>query len=282
MEKKLILAMMKKILQTVKISLVLIFAIFYNACSDNSYSSDSPGPGTSTDGTGGSMARFTITGDMLYTVSIDKLKQFNISNPANPKYTDLRDQNIGSNIETIFPMDTLLYIGSQAGMYIYDIRNPNFPTKLGEINHIRSCDPVVVEGHYAYVTLNTNYSWCGTSPNNVLMVYDVQDQLKPVPLRQINLNGPQGLGADGDLLFVCDKGLKVFNISTPENPETIAQIGDLAYMDEAEYVRSAYDVIPIGGVLMLVAGEGLFLFDYSDFSTTHELQFLSKIDINKE
>ncbi|MDR0835968.1 MAG: hypothetical protein LBN11_05240 [Tannerella sp.] len=270
---------MKKIIKSVNIFLLLVSALLYVACGDGDSTSSSD---SASEGTGGSMARFAITGDVLYTVSVNQLKQFDISDPANPKYSDLRDQDIGNNIETIFPADTLLYIGSQDGMYIYDIKDPRFPTYLARASHIRSCDPVVVEGHYAYITLNTNFSACGASPNNVLIVYDVEDQLNPKRLTEIRMSGPQGLGADGDLLFVCDKGLKVFDISNSGHPETIKQIGDLADIQEAEFIRSAYDVIPVGGLLMMVANEGLFLFDYSKFAETKNLTFLSKIEKTKD
>jgi hypothetical protein len=271
---------MKKVLKSMKTFLLLASVLLYAACSESG--GDSFSADNASGGTGGSMARFAITGDVLYTVSADQLKQFDISNPANPKHSDARDQSIGNNIETIFPADTLLYIGSQDGMYIYSIKDPRFPAYLARASHLRSCDPVVVEGNYAYITLNTNYSSCGANPNNVLIVYDVQDQLNPKKLREIQLSGPQGLGADGDLLFVCDKGLKVFDISNPGQPETIKQTGDLADIAEAEYIRSAYDVIPSGGLLMMVANEGLFLFDYSKFAETKNLTFLSKIEKVKE
>lgn len=229
----------------------------------------SDGSGT-TDGTGGSMARFTISGDILYTVTADSLKLFNIENPATPRYSPQRDIKIGFDIETIFPMDTLLFIGSRSGMYIYDIREPRFPTQLGQAQHLRSCDPVVAQGKYAYVTLNTNQSSCGPASNNVLDIYDISNPLRPVLIRTLQLNGPTGLGVDGNKLFVCDKGLKVYDISNPQDPR---QIDDLIDIDEVD-VRSAYDVIPIGGLLILVAGEGLYQFDY----TGERLQFISKIE----
>jgi hypothetical protein len=275
MEKKIKFTEMKTILKTAKFFLWLAPVMLYMACGkDGSGSSENGGY----DGKGGSMARFAITGDMLYTVSGNQLKQFNIADPANPKYSDVRDTDVGSNIETVFPVDTVLYIGSQDGMFIYDIKDPRYPNRLARVSHIRSCDPVVVQGNYAYITLNTNYSSCGASPNNVLMMYDVHDQRHPEKLQEIPLRGPQGLGVDGDLLFVCDKGLKIFDISTPEQPNTVVQIGDLVDIEEAEQVRAAYDVIPVGGLLMMVANEGLFLFDYSNFHASKNLTFLGKIE----
>ena len=247
----------------------VVVVLFTMSCSKDS--SDSGGGGT--EGKGGSMARFAISGDVLYTVSSDSLKVFNIEDAANPKYSDQRNMKVGFDIETVFPMDTLLFIGSRRGMFVYDISEPRFPRKLSEVSHIRSCDPVVAEGDYAYVTLNTNFSSCGASPNNVLQIYDVSNPLKPKLERQVQLNGPTGLGVDGTKLFVCDKGLKVFDISDPLN---IKQKDDLADIDEVN-IRAAYDVIPMNGLLILVAKEGLFQFDY----TGERLKFVSKIEIKK-
>jgi hypothetical protein len=158
-------------------------------------------------------------------------------------------------------------------MYVYDIRDPRFPTRLSQVSHIRSCDPVVAQNNYAYVTLNTNITSCGQTTNNVLDIYDVSNPLKPVLKKTIQLNGPTGLGIDDTKLFVCDKGLKVFNVT---DPLQIRQIDDLADIDEVN-VRSAYDVIPVDGLLILVAKEGLFQFDYSG----DRLKFVSKIEITK-
>ena len=224
-------------------------------------------------GKGGSMARFAISGDILYTVSTDSLKFFNIEDAADPKYFPDRNLRIGFDIETIFPMDTLLFIGSRNGMYVYDIVEPRFPLLLSQVSHFRSCDPVVAQGDYAYVTLNTNFSSCGPTSNNVLDIYDISNLSNPVLKKTVQLSGPNGLGIDGDKLFVCDKGLKVFNISEPLN---IRQIDDLAEIDEVD-VRGAYDVIPLNGLLILIAQEGLFQFDY----TGERLKYVSKIAIKQ-
>jgi len=228
-------------------------------------------------GQGGSMARFTINSDgsFLYTVSPNTMKIFNIEDAANPIYHPQRDIQIGFDIETIFPMDTLLFIGSRNGMFIYDISEPRFPTFLSEASHFRSCDPVVAFDKYAYVTLNTITTNCGRTPNNVLVVYDISDLLKPTSIRTVQMNGPTGLGVDGvkQKLFVCDRGLKVFDISNPLNIKQTDDHVDIAEVD----IREAYDVIPLKELelLILVAKEGLFQFDYSG----EKLKFVSKIEI---
>lgn len=248
--------------------LYIIVVLFITSCAEK----DSGDSGAS-EGKGGSMARFAISGDFLYTVSTQNLKVINIEDAAHPKYSDQRDVAVGFDIETVFPMDTLLFIGSRSGMYVYDIREPRFPALLSQVSHLRSCDPVVAQDNYAYVTLNTNSSNCGQTPNNVLDVYDVSNPLQPELIRSLPMNGPTGLGVDGTKLFVCDKGLKVLDISVPLY---IRQIDDIADIDEVN-IRSAYDVIPVDGLLILVAEEGLFQFDY----TGDRLKFVSKIEIRQ-
>ena len=247
---------------------IVVVVLFIASCA-----SDKGGGNDASSGKGGSMARFAISGDVLYTVSTENLKVFNIEDAANPKYSEQRDVKVGFEVETVFPMDTLLFIGSRRGMYVYDIREPRFPTLLSQVSHFRSCDPVVAQGNYAYVTLNTITTNCGAMPNNILEIYDISNPLQPSLKRTIQMNGPTGLGVDGEKLFVCDKGLKVFDIN---DPLQIRQIDDLADIDEVD-VRSAYDVIPLDGLLVLSAKEGLFQFDY----TGERLKFLSKIEIKQ-
>jgi hypothetical protein len=235
---------------------------------EGKFSSD----GSST-GKGGSMARFAIKGDVLYTVSTEDLKLFNIEEPDNPKHAPGRDIKVGFDIETIFPMDTLLFIGARSAMYVYDITDPRFPTLLSHVSHLRSCDPVVAQGNYAYVTLNTNASNCGPNPNNMLHIYDISNPTNPILKNTRSLNGPTGLGIDGTKLFVCDRGLKVFDITDPLN---LRQTDDIVDIDQVN-IRLAYDVIPLDGLLILVAEEGLFQFDY----TGDKLRFVSKIEIKQ-
>ena len=251
--------------------LSVIAALSIISCSEGYIASSDAARSEAASGKGGSMARFAIKGDFLYTVSSNNLKIFNIADAANPKHSDLRDVQIGFDIETIFPMDTLLFIGSRNGMYIYSIAEPRFPEKLAQALHFRSCDPVVAQGQYAYVTLNTNASSCGPVPNNVLEIYDISNPTKPVLKKTVSMKGPTGLGVDGSKLFVCDRGLKMFDISDPLN---IRQTDDLADIDYVN-IRETYDVIPVDGLLILVAKEGLYQFDY----TGSNLKFISKIEI---
>ncbi|MDR2382615.1 MAG: hypothetical protein LBD76_01875 [Prevotellaceae bacterium] len=240
------------------------------ACSnEGNYSSDS------TNGKGGSMARFCIVNDMLLTVDNTSLNMFDISEPANPVFFTGRTQHLNFGIETIFPVDSLLFIGSQMGMYIYYISQHGFPQHLSTVWHITSCDPVVAQGNYAYVTLNSNNTACGRN-SNLLQIYDISDLTDPRLVKEIpGFLSPLGLGIDGDRnkLFICDNGLKVYNISERLSPEWIADLHTAGVHD----VSGAYDVIPLDGLLILVASTGIYQLDYRDES----LKLLSKIEVNK-
>ena len=55
-------------------------------------------------------------------------------------------------------------------MYIFNVASPENPQFVSVYSHVVSCDPVVAEGNYAYVTLRS-----GTNCNRGLNVLDVVD-----------------------------------------------------------------------------------------------------------
>jgi hypothetical protein len=218
------------------------------------------------------MARFALAGDYLYAVDNTTLKTFDLTAPETPAYLPGKDQYLDFGVETIFPMDTLLFLGSQTGMYVFNITRPEFPQQLALVPHIASCDPVVASGSYAYVTLNSQNTWCGRSTNE-LHIYDLADIYNPkLVYRENSFRNPKGLGIDGKKLFVCDNGLKVFDVSNPLRPIWIDDITDIPEIGETE----SYDVIPQGGILLLVGAGGLYQLDY----TGEKLSFVSKITVS--
>jgi hypothetical protein len=80
----------------------------------------------------------------------------------------------------------------------------------------------------------------------------------PKMVMSYGLTNPHGLGKDGDLLFICDgsAGLKVYDASDPKNIT-----GNLIY----SYPNiQAFDVIPIGKILVLIGDNGLYQYNYSN------------------
>lgn len=220
-----------------------------------SNSAASPAPNTS--GTGGSMARFTLYDNYLYTVGNQNMQLFAIHNPDQPKKGALI--NLGWGIETIFPYKDKLFIGSQTGMHIYDASNPEKPTHMSTFQHARVCDPVVVNDNVAYVTLRSG-NFCQGFQNQ-LDVVDITNLYNPRLIKSYPMQNPHGLGVDFPDLFICEgqHGLKSFDASSATD---IKQLEHLTGMN-------AYDVIPLGRyagmeTLLMVGKDGLYQFDYSN------------------
>lgn len=234
--------------------------------SANYFSSASGGKSSPGAGTGGSMARFTIYQDYLYTISQSSMTLFNIKNEAKPDSTTT--VNLGQGIETIFPYKDKLFIGSNTGMHIYDNADPANPKRLSIFQHTRACDPVVVEGDVAYVTLRQG--WCGQSPNR-LDVVNIKDLARPTIIKSYDMQNPHGLGISNGKLFICEGkfGLKSFDASNVQDIKLQQHITDI----------NAFDVIPLTANLLLMVGEdGFYQYDYSD---PKNLKQLSKIEVKK-
>ncbi|WP_207632784.1 LVIVD repeat-containing protein [Foetidibacter luteolus] len=239
--------------------------MMYLASSFNGAKSDAV---TMPNGKGGSMARFALMNNYLYTVSWSKLNVVNVTNSSAPEWNKTVDlANWG--IETIFPFKEKLFIGSQMGMYIYDVSNPEAPVKQGTFEHVRTCDPVIADDDYAYVTLHAG-TRCGENFNQ-LDVVDIKNLDAPQHVKTYPLTNPHGLSKDGNLLFICDgeDGLKVFNASN------VTSIQQLAKIDMAP----TYDVICYNGIAIVSAKDGLYQYDYSNSSN---IRLLSKIVLKQQ
>ena len=225
---------------------------------------NAPGAGT---GRGGSMARFAIIGDRMYTVGMLELSVFNIAQPSTPVKSFSRAITWG--VETIYPFRDKLFIGSTSGMFVFSLADKDNPTLVGQLQHATACDPVVANEQHAFVTLRSG-STCG-SLSNQLDVVDIGDLSAPGNqklLRTYPMNGPHGLGIHGNLLFVCDgtAGLRVFDA---------ADVMDLRQLEQIKGM-DAIDVIVDEGQLLLVAREGIYQYRYT---AAGKLSLLSRIPI---
>lgn len=257
---------MKRHFHPLRFYTVLILAGIMLGCDADSLgpvSKESSGA-LNNNGIGGSMARFAVVGNYLYTVGDTDLTVFNVSSPNNP--TQGERIKLGFGIETIYPYGNNLFIGSRAGMKIYDNSNPSSPSFVSEYVHIQACDPVVVQGNYAYVTLR-NGTACRNGAN-LLDVVDISNLQRPQVVNSIPMSNPHGLGVDGLNLFVGegDFGLKVFDLTDPARPK-LRQV--------LESIKT-FDVIPLRKNLIVIGKDGLYQYDYRNQS---ELQLLSKIAV---
>jgi hypothetical protein len=226
-------------------------AVFFS-CSKEATGTGDSASSLASSGAGGSLAKLTIVGNYLYTVDSHFLYAYDISNPTNPFKTSTSPLNF--DMETIYPFNNRLFIGTKTGLYIYSIDSPAVPKKIGEAKHARSCDPVVANDSIAFVTLKGN-SFCGPATSG-LYVHNIKNLFLPVLIKTVPINSPEGLGLQDSVLYVCcnNDGLKVYNVSNPGNPVEKATI-------TGEYFR---DVIPYNQLLICFVADGLTLYNIAN------------------
>lgn len=207
----------------------------------------------SSTGTGGSLARFTIAANHLYLADYSTVEVYDISDAANP--VNKGSINAGFGVETIFPYEDKLFIGSMNGMFIYSIADPDNPVKLGEARHVRSCDPVVASGTTAYVTLRGTA--CGPATDG-LYIYDITNIMAPVLKKILALSTPSGLGIKDSVVFVCrgNSGLTLVNVKNPSSPQPMYTVSG----------NNFNDVIPYGNLLICYVSTGLLIYDISNLN----------------
>lgn len=211
-------------------------------------------------GQAGSMAGMVLMKDYLYAITEPhSVGIVDVSDPQKPQFK--MSYNAGFDLETIFTFKDNLLLGATMGMFIYNVSDPLNPAKLGEFYHGFACDPVIADGNTAYVTLHSGSS-CGGSANELNTV-DITDLMHPTLIRTYPMTSPKGLAKDGDLLFVCDgeSGVKVLDAKDAKHVELKQTID----------VKDAYDVIALGGLLIVVAKDGIYQFDYADLNNIRAL-----------
>lgn len=200
-------------------------------------------------GVGGSMARFTIANNFLYAVDYSSIRPFDLAQVAKPEAKE--PVYIGWDIETVFPYENQLFIGSQSGMHIYDITEPATPGFLSIFEHANACDPVVVQDDIAFVTLRGGTE-CQTFTNQ-LDIIDVSNLTSPELIKSYAMDNPHGLGVKDNCLYICegDYGLKHFDISDVNDIKLLNHFDDL----------HALDVIPVQETLLLIGGDGFHQYE---------------------
>ncbi|MCF8380295.1 MAG: hypothetical protein K9H49_11995 [Bacteroidales bacterium] len=220
-------------------------------------------------GVGGSMARFATYDQYLYLLEqTSKLKVIDISDVDSPELS--YDKYVGWGLETMFIYEDYMYLGATNGLHILDLHFPNNPIKTAEYNHITSCDPVVVSGNTAYVTLRSGNICGGTA--DLLEVVNVTNKSNPVLLASYPMNEPYGLGISGNTLFICqgDNGLVVYDVLDKQNitNHKLAEFSNI----------HAIDVIPLDSLLFTIGNNGFYIYDYSD---VNNIFLLSTIEISE-
>jgi len=217
--------------------------------------------------TAGSMARFLPVGNMLYVINFNELILLQIDASYKPNRWGKLDT--GTIAETLFQLNELLFVGSVNGMLMYDVSDPQNPSFINKIEHFRSCDPVVADASYAYVTLRGGTN-CFTETNELQIINIQNPESLSVVSRHVMFN-PHGLAVREDHLIVCDgsAGIKVVDISNRSEPKIV----------ETYPIGFAYDVIVQYPNALVVGENTLYQYDISELPVmklSSEIQVSSK------
>lgn len=215
--------------------------------------------------TAGSMTRFLPIENYLYTINFNELVLFSIGEDYRPSRFARLDT--GTQAETLFQLNDLLFVGSTTGMLMYDVSSPDNPDYINSIEHFRSCDPVVADSNYAYVTLRGGTN-CFTETNE-LQIIDIRDpENLEVVARQVMFN-PHGLAIHQDHLLVCDgsAGIKVLDVRDREDPSVVT----------TSSIPFAYDII-VDFPSAVVVGEGV-IYQY-DLSALPEITKTAELTLS--
>ncbi|MBK9733688.1 MAG: hypothetical protein IPO92_01455 [Saprospiraceae bacterium] len=223
--------------------------------------------GNNTTGLAGSFAKFAVVNDYLYTIDYNSLKSYLVSNPSDPQFK--YKNQIGWGIETIFPYGDKLFVGSNSGMFIFDNKNPEAPVLLSSFDHARACDPVVVNGNIAYVTLRNGNECQGFE--NQLDVIDITNVLQPKLIKSYPMKNPHGLSYSDGKIYLAEGeyGFKVLDVKDPNSVNELCSINDI----------HSYDMISLNDKrLFMIGDDGFYQFNVSD---PRHPKIVSTIKINE-
>lgn len=232
---------------------------FYCAC----MTADEVVAPQSSPSTGSSFATFAVIDDYLYYVDHSTLVTADISQADDPK--PISRTLIGWGVETLYPTQAYLFVGGQRGMYIFNRSDPAAPRLVGKMEHFRACDPVVVSGSIAYVTLRGG-NRCGQT-RDVLLCVDIEDPTAPELLSEKPMDTPYGLSFDDHWLYVSTgpSGYTLLDVSAPADPSRVKSWSEWP----------TKDFIWESDVLYALGFDGLVIFDVS---TPDDPVMLSTID----
>lgn len=222
-------------------------------------------------GKSGSITRFAVHNNYMYALDQNRVLVYQLTSDQ-PQLMSTVTTDYG--LETITIYEGTIYLGSRTALYILDISNPSSPVILSKTERegvfFGGCDPVAVKGNYAYSTIKIIENVCGTfASQSALMIYDVTNKSNPILKNQLMLNLPNGLGYEGNYLFVCDEGAAgviVYDISIPDQPQEINIIP----------LENPVDVIATDGKVIISAKTSFAFYDISNINDIKKIGEIGK------
>ena len=236
----------------------LYYDYMNNMIPPSSVPSSFAGNGTEVKGT---LNKITVANNHVYVIGEDKLYAFKDDAGA---LTYIGETYVQPGMETVYPENDRLFIGTESSMVVMNISSPSSPEHISTYAHPTSCDPVYPFGNVAYLTLRTgDFSGC-SGDENTLDVIDISNINSPFDIASIPMTSPYGMTVVNNYLFVGEgvNGLTVFDVTNPQNP-----------VESTSLSIEAYDIMPhpTDPTIILTAGHsGLeqYSIDYGSMSMT--------------
>ena len=198
----------------------------------------------------GTVNRINKSGDYIYLISNSNIIVMNDNSFAD---NFRRNDSPIVDMETVFPYEDHLFIGSRSSMGVFDLNDPMNPRESFTFDHATSCDPVLPHNEVAYITLRNSANDLACQGDiNSLIVVDIDDITQPEEIENIDMTSPYGMTVIGNHLFIGEgtNGLKIFDITNNKQPQLVKEIANI----------EAYDIIsdPQNSNIIFIAGpEGL-------------------------
>jgi hypothetical protein len=236
-----------------------------------------------------------VSGKYLYAGSA--LRIFDLSNPANPVDVGYNDQQGCTDLAV---SSHYAYVISPPNFRILDVSNPTNPIPVGHLDGISSSRTrVTVAGHYAYLA------------DAASSICDISDPANPVIVGQLPLATSIAVVDNYAYLSSINpngEGLRVFDVSNPTNPVSIAFVhtpldtpkkvvaaGNCLYLTAYSFANQSfwifdismrtnpvicprnyewsYDVAVSGNYLYLI-GSPLAVYDVTDPTNAHRVAYV--------
>ncbi len=207
-----------------------------------------------------SFSRSASIGNYIYSLVNHQLYVFHQTAGLKSKIT-LNN----ANVETIQAANGNLFMGSETGMSIYDCSSPENPKQAGNFEHVKSKDPVVVEGKNAFVTTRMDNG----SGFNELNVVDISNIYFPRSLASQTLTGPYGLAVNSGSIYVCDGngGLRLYKFQN----NLLSKTKDIS-------TTPAFDIVYYTNSILVKGNDGLY---YYNATQKDNPQFAGKLLFSK-
>jgi hypothetical protein len=197
----------------------------------------------------------SVSNNLAFLGSHSYIEILDLKNPMQPSSLWVWEipTNSGTPVDFDIVDNTFYVAGGWAGIYIYNITNPENPVKEGQFDTMDWAIDIIVRDNIAYVTMG----------EGGLLILDVKDHAHPKLLGKYNLQFfASRLSIIDDIAYVSfiqyDKnifvksGIMAINIKDPGKPE---KIGEFLSDDMVTDIFASY-----GNLYVALAGRGLSIF----------------------